>query len=203
MWLRTLVALGLCFATSCAVASPPELEDGDIIFHTSQSAQSEALQRAMHSPYSHMGIIFIRAGEPVVLEAVGPVKYTPVQEWIDRGVEAKYVVKRLADAERLLTPEAVANLRATAEGFLGLAYDTTFEWSDDKIYCSELVWKAYERSLGLELGDLETLSDFDLSDPLVQAKFRERFGDAFPADEPVISPRAVFASPALETLYEN
>src|SRR5437867_163185 len=26
-------------------------------------------------------------------------------------------------------------------------YDLTFEWSDDKIYCSELVWKVYERAL--------------------------------------------------------
>jgi hypothetical protein len=203
MRLTLLVALGLCSTIACAGSPSPEFRDGDIIFHTSKSAQSEALQRAMHSPYSHMGIIFIQEGKPVVLEAVGPVKYTPAQDWIDRGVGAKYAVKRLADAETVLTPEAVARLRDSAESYLGLPYDSTFEWSDDKIYCSELVWKAYERTLGIELGDLETLSDFDLTDPLVQAKFHERFGDTFPADEPVISPRAIFASPALETLYEN
>ena len=30
-------------------------------------------------------------------------------------------------------------------------YDLYFEWSDDKIYCSELVWKIYKNGADIEL----------------------------------------------------
>jgi hypothetical protein len=52
----------------CGHTLADQLRDGDIIFHTSRSAQSIAIQRATHSKYSHMGIIFIRDGEPHVYD---------------------------------------------------------------------------------------------------------------------------------------
>jgi len=87
--------------------------------------------------------------------------------------------------------------------FEGKPYDLYFEWSDDRIYCSELVWKIYKRALDLEVGELQTMQEFDLSDPLVQAKVRERFGETIPKNEIVISPAAIFASELLETIYER
>jgi Permuted papain-like amidase enzyme, YaeF/YiiX, C92 family len=84
----------------------------------------------------------------------------------------------------------------------GRPYDLYFEWSDDRIYCSELVWKAYERGLGIRLGELARLGSFDLSNGSVKAKMAERFGDRVPLDERVISPSAVFDSPLLETVKE-
>ena len=71
--------------------------DGDIIFHTSKSAQSIAIQKATNSKYSHMGIIFNRDGSPYVYEAVKTVRYTPLKKWIARGEDGHYVVKRLRD----------------------------------------------------------------------------------------------------------
>jgi len=66
--------------------SPASLvKDGDIIFQTSRSSQSIAIQRATDSRYSHMGIIFTRGGSPMVYEAVQTVRYTPLAKWIDRG----------------------------------------------------------------------------------------------------------------------
>ena len=55
---------------------PASLRDGDIIFHRSTSAQADALERALDSPYTHMGLIFVDGGAPFVYEAVGPVKRT-------------------------------------------------------------------------------------------------------------------------------
>jgi hypothetical protein len=66
-------------AISCrAESSSFQLRDGDIIFQTSQSAQSIAIQKATHSKYSHMGIIFFRGGKPYVYEAIKIVQYTPL-----------------------------------------------------------------------------------------------------------------------------
>jgi hypothetical protein len=82
-------------------------------------------------------------------------------------------------------------------------YDPAFGWSDERIYCSELVWKTYQRALGLHIGELQTLKEFDLSDPLVQIKLKERYGSAVPMDEDVISPAAMFASPLLVEVERN
>ena len=89
---------------------------------------------------------------------------------------------------------------AQSATFEGRPYDLYFEWSDGRIYCSELVWKTYQRALGVELGKLQKLREFDLTDAAVRAKMRQRYGSDVPLDEPVISPGAQFDSPALETV---
>ena len=94
-------------------------------------------------------------------------------------------------------------LGAEGEALLGRPYDLYFEWSDERVYCSELVWKVYQRALGIKIGALQTISEFDLSHPAVQAKIRERWPGQPPADEQVISPAAMFASDRLVTVYEN
>ena len=191
-----LLLLG-CALFASATHAAPTLRDGDIIFHTSRSAQSAAIQRATHSPYSHVGIVLYRGDQPFVFEAIATVRYTPLADWIARGDRGRYVVKRLA---RQLTPEQAAQLRFAARQFEGKPYDLYFEWSDERIYCSELVWKMYRQALGVQLGTLQELREFDLTDPVVKAKMRERYGSRVPLDEPVISPGAQFASPLLTTV---
>ncbi len=134
---------------------------------------------------------------------INTVQYTPLKEWIGRGNGGRYVVKRLRDADKILTPEAVSKLRKSAAVFQGKPYDLTFEWSDRRIYCSELVWKIYDRALGLHLGRLQKLREFDLTDPVVKAKMKERYGRSFPMDESVISPGEIFSSKGLITIAAN
>ncbi|SEJ13667.1 Permuted papain-like amidase enzyme, YaeF/YiiX, C92 family [Variovorax sp. OK212] len=204
--LAALLAVGS--AISAAQAAPAvhaaratdSLKDGDIVFHTSRSAQSVAVQRATGSRYSHMGIVLLRNGKPYVFEAVQTVRYTPLAQWAARGSGGHYVAKRLRNADTLLTPGAVARLRAGTSDFEGRPYDLTFEWSDKRIYCSELVWKLYQRALGVRIGELQKIREFNLNDPAVRAKMRERYGDKVPMDEPVISPVAMFDSPLLRTV---
>jgi hypothetical protein len=150
-----------------------------------------------------MGIVLYRSGKPYVFEAVSTVRFTPLAQWIARGTAHHYVVKRLANASSLLTPAALERVMAEAQRFQGKRYDLTFEWSDDRLYCSELVWKIFKRSLGLEIGALQRVRDFNLTDPAVRAKMRERYGDHIPMDEPVISPVSMFNSPLLVTTDEG
>ena len=194
------VLLGL-FCYGCSESD--RVQNGDIIFQTSRSSQSLAIQRATNSKYSHMGIIYIRGDRPFVYEAVEPVQLTPLQDWIARGERGHYVIKRLANAREKLTPEALQRMFEIGKTFENKHYDLYFEWSDDRIYCSELVWKIYKRALNIELGQLQTLQDFDLSDPIVRAKVRERFGDSIPLKETVISPEAIFASERLVTVRKR
>src|SRR6185436_16779752 len=102
-----IVVLALLVVASCTLHAAPPVMNGDIIFHTSRSSQSVAVQRATGSRYSHMGVILFREGKPFVFEAVSPVKHTPLAEWIKRGEGGHYVVKRLKEASAVLTPEAI------------------------------------------------------------------------------------------------
>ena len=180
-----------------------KLQDGDIIFQVSQSAQSRAIQLATKSKYSHCGIIYKKGAEYYVFEAIQPVTLTPLQKWINRGKDKHYIVKRLKNAKEVLTQNVLKTMKQEGEKLKGKNYDLTFEWSDAKIYCSELVWKLYKRAANIDLSTLEQLGDFDLSHPTVQAKIKERYGNKIPLKEKVVSPKALFESPLLITIQER
>ena len=182
------------------LADKDEIRDGDLIFHTSLSRQSKAIQLATKSKYSHCGIIYKMDEQYFVFEAVQPVKTTPLDKWIARGENGHFVIKRLKNADKVLTAEALGKMKLEGEKFKGKDYDLTFEWSDDKIYCSELIWKIYQRATGIEIGKLEKLSDFDLTSEMVREKMKERYGNKIPMDEIVISPAEIFNSELLMTV---
>ncbi|MGF6906369.1 YiiX family permuted papain-like enzyme [Fusobacterium sp. PH5-44] len=179
-----------------------ELKDGDIIFHISLSRQSKAIQLATDSKYSHCGIIYKKNNKYYVLEAVQPVKLTKIEEWIARGKDKHFVIKRLKNRDKILTSQRLQKMQSIGEKFIGKNYDLTFEWSDKNIYCSELIWKIYKRGANVEIGKLEKLKDFDLSHKIVKEKLEERYGDRIPVNETVISPKSIFESDLLYIVTE-
>ncbi len=185
------------------LADNDELKDGDLIFQTSLSEQSKAIQLATNSRYSHCGIVYNDNGQFYVFEAIQPVTTTPLDKWIARGKDGHYVIKRLKNADQILTAPTLQKMKQEGNKFKGKNYDLTFEWTDDKIYCSELIWKIYQRATGIEIGKLEKLSDFELTNEAVKKKMRERYGDKIPMDEVVISPAAIFDSELLTTVKSN
>ncbi len=176
-------------------------QNGDLIFHSSLSQQSKAIQLVTLSPYSHVGLLYQEKGIWYVYEAIRTVQRTPLERWIPRGENGHYVVKRLKDTA-LLTPEKLQKMKKVGQQYEGKRYDLKFEWSDEKLYCSELVWKIYEQALGIELGEKQQLKDFNYSHPLVQQKVKERYGQTLPLEQWVISPAQVFAAEQLETVFE-
>ena len=180
-----------------------EIQNGDIIFQTSKSSQSKAIQLATNSKYSHMGIIYKIDGELFVYEAVQPVKLTPFNVWVNRGVNGHYVIKRLVNSDKILTQKTLTKMKQVGEKFKGKNYDLYFEWSDNRIYCSELVWKIYKEGANIEIGELGKLSDFNLKNKIVQQKIRERYGEDIPMDEKVISPAEMFNSNKLKIVLKK
>lgn len=177
-----------------------EFQNGDIIFQISQSSQSKAIALATKSIYTHCGIIYEKDDNFFVYEAVQPVKLTPIRTWIKQGKDKHFVVKRLKNADKILTREVLKNMKNYSKQFQDKNYDIYFSWSDDKIYCSELIWKIYKETTGLEIGKLQKLKDFDLTSPEVQQKMKERYGNNIPLEENVISPISMYESDLLMTV---
>jgi len=176
-----------------------ELNDGDIIFHTSQSSQSQMLQVATNSELTHVGIIFFKNGLPYVFEAVQPVKITRLEDFIARGVDSKYKIVRYKDS---LTKEQIDLGIAYSKKQLGKNYDIKFQWSDSKMYCSELVWKVY-KEMGINLCEPKSFSNYNISSPEVQKAIKQRYGTTFNMDEQVVAPVDIYKSSLVETVFNT
>lgn len=176
-------------------------KDGDIIFQSSSSNQSLAIQIATNSKYSHVGIIFFKDNKPYVLEAVEPVKITSLSNFIAHGEDGKYVVKRKKG--KALSAKEISDMKKIGDQWIGKHYDFYFSWTDEKLYCSELVYKLYQRAANLNLGTPKPLKSYNISHPVVLHKLSERYGDSIPYAEKMISPEEIFASPHLYTVFSN
>ncbi|KGE15877.1 YiiX family permuted papain-like enzyme [Sphingobacterium deserti] len=174
-----------------------QFQSGDIIFQTSLSGQSKAIMLATESPYSHCGIIWRENNELYVWEAVQSVKKTPFKEWIAQGKNKAFQVKRLRNADALLPQAAFAKLNEELKQHEGKPYDTAFEWSVEKVYCSELVYKVYERAIGLKIGKLQKMKELNLGNSTVQSQLKKRYGSRIPFDMLVITPAAIYQSELL------
>jgi len=202
----TAVLFLMLRASAFAGASPVDvslLREGDIIFHESVSRQCRAVKLATRSRYTHAGIIITYDGRFMVLEAVQPVKITPLESFIRRGVDGHFVVKRLKNRDRVLDAGTVGKMKRLGTSWLGKNYDLYFEWDDRRLYCTELIWKLYKRAAGVEVGKLRKLREFDLSHPHVKQLMAERYGPRVPLDEPVISPQGMFEAENLATVLER
>ncbi|MCB9496825.1 MAG: peptidoglycan peptidase [Fibrobacteria bacterium] len=179
------------------------LREGDVLFQTSTSRQSKAIQLATKSPWSHCGILHRRDGNWMVLEAVQPVKSTPLEAWLARGKDHRFSIRRLQPEIRELDSSALLALRAEGARFVGRPYDLRFSWSDSAIYCSELVWKTFHRALGVDLGIVQTFADLDLGSSEARDLKDSRWGESPLPSDTLVTPAALHGAPQMETILEN
>ncbi len=190
-----LAVLGL--AVSCRTrAAEPILEAGDLVFETSSSSQSAGIQWATRSRWSHVGIVDVSPGGASVIEALGKVSRTPWKAWSRRARRSGGVLvlrpRGLGLAQRAAAVEQ-------ARAFLGRRYDARFGWGDDRIYCSELVVKAYERGAGISLGRRERLGDLRLIG--IEGALEKRWGGPIPKDLVLVTPASIAEDMRLARVY--
>jgi hypothetical protein len=177
---------------------PYDIKNGDIVFQGGNSTQAKAVKAATHSPWSHVGLVYFNQGKPWVIEAVQPVKATPLAHFIARNPRAFYAM-RLKDAHQYINAETTLKAQQYSKQLIGKNYDPYFRWSDDRIYCSELVWKIYKYATGLELCKPRILSSYHLHHPTVQALIKKRYGSMgkLPINELAVAPSDIARSSLL------
>jgi len=201
-----LFSFALCVQLGCnsnPVSSLSEWtpRDGDIIYHTSSSSQSLPIRIATDSEYSHEGVIFNKNGQPHVLEASSTVMYTRLIDFIDRGKSNDYTVQRYKGSPQL-TAQRIISMRSFAESQLGKGYDRMFGWSDDLMYCSEIVWKTFDAG-GIRISGTKKFREFNFDNPIVRRTVEERWGDSINWNEEAVSPAGLSRSENLETVYST
>lgn len=171
-------------------------QEGDVIFQSlPHNPLVDAIEGSTGSPFSHCGIVHQAGAGWVVIEAIGPVKETPLAGWIAQGRGRRYAVFRLRDEYQVHIP---AFIRA-AQSYAGRPYDIHYDLDDEAIYCSELVWKAYRRATGEELGQLQTLGQLNWQ-PYANV-IRQIEKGRLPLDRRMITPRALSEARQLQKIY--
>lgn len=189
--LLILIASGLAFATAALrTPAPTALQAGDLVFHRSRSAQSRVIAEVTGSPLTHVGLVLPRDGELAVLEASGPVSWTPLHEFLARGEGGRFEVRRFADT---LSREDVEALVREGERLVGRPYDARFEWGARRVYCSELVFLVYQRALDVELVVPQRFGELALT-PAARRLAQRRMGRLPRPDERVVTPAGLAAS---------
>lgn len=172
------------------------LKSGDIVFQDTGGQQGEAVRAATGSDFTHCGVVF-QAGETLyVLEAVQPVSVISLKEWKKRSTV--FHARRLKNPAKL-DEAAFTKALAWGEKQLGKPYDFHFNWGDNSLYCSELVWKIYKKSTGIALCQPKSFESYFLGDETVRKLIRQRYGDLdkLPKKEPVVAPSDLADSPLL------
>ncbi len=194
--LLIFIFISLTISSCGQVSTVPQ--DGDIVFHESTSRQSPIIKLAQHSKWTHCGIVFHIGDKAYVYEAVEPVRYTPLKDWVARGKDRVYCAKRLKSP---LSAPSIEKMKSVGAKYKGKHYDTLFQWSDNRMYCSELIWKIYFEGAGIELCKPNHFSDYPISLPRVKKLIKERYGEKFDPSEQIVSPQALFKSKLLKEVH--
>jgi hypothetical protein len=193
---------------NCAFAiDVNHLQFGDIIFQKSQSQQAAAISEATHSPWTHVGLLVRKAKDKswYVAEATATsMDINPLEKFILRGIGQEFVVKRFPRTILDLSdPNNQKVLMDSINSYAGRSYDSFFEWSDNAIYCSELVWKSYYKSFLVAPGTVQKIGELDLSGPIIRqfVEIREKLkGSPVNLDEPIVTPISVMDDSRLTTV---
>tara|TARA_B100000749_G_C18450126_1_gene476013 strand:+ start:9231 stop:9905 length:675 start_codon:yes stop_codon:yes gene_type:complete len=193
------------------------LASGDIVFIQSTSRQAKALEEGTGSIWTHVGILFQSQGKWVVYEATQPVKSTPLTDFISasRSRMGVFSIKRLVDSELQLDKKNIGKLQVECKKHFGKKYDRFFLWDDEKMYCSEFVYKCFERGLKVQLAKFETLGDMNWKSPAVQKIIDQRWLKDIKLEserkeklsqvlkEKVITPIQLYKSPKLQCVQSH
>lgn len=159
-------------------------QDGDVVFQSlPRSPLTNMIEGATGSPYSHCGLVVQEDGRWYVYEAIGDVHRTPLAAWFWRSRGYCFAAFRLNDEQRQHVPKMIEYCHAC----VGLPYDLRYDLDDERIYCSELVSKAYRHSTGEMLGKLVKVRDLDWEP--YRAQIEQLNGAPVPLDRELITPR--------------
>lgn len=184
------------------------IREGDLIFHKSRSMQSSAIREATGSPWSHVGIIIKKNSDWYVVEARNGVEATLLPQFIERGHNQEFKILRFKYYRNLAMKDLAMkiDLHQILEKYKDKPYDIYFEFSDDRIYCSELTYKVMLELTGQEIGRVNKMKDLRLDGPYAKELIKRRLtdlGKELNLEEPIVTPISQMNDSDLEIVAES
>ena len=168
------------------------LQNGDLVFRKGRSVESQmVLFSDQESDYSHVGIVYMIEGEAYVIHTVPDelessidyIKMEKIEEFFNSEKASKGSVLRTKT--EYISFALLAAQKAKCFYDRKIIFDDAFDLkTEDKLYCTELVWKAYQEN-GVDL---------------VQGKFDKLFLPISKGD--MIFPSSLLKSHYLNEIYK-
>jgi len=135
-----------------------DYQTGDVVFQQIDGALGKLVQGLTRSPFDHCGIIIVNADQSIdVLEAITRVQRTKLKTWKARGVGQRILQMRPLQKFR----EHLTTFIQQAENFVGRPYDRGFAMDDERVYCSELIYKAFRSATGVALAPFQKRAELN------------------------------------------
>ncbi len=196
--LALLALLVIAGVISCKPDIKKELMTGDIIFQTLPGELSEAISAITGSPLSHCGMVIKKDDNALsVIEAVGPVRIVPLDDFIASGIDSRFTVVRFIDADQLDFDDIISEARK----FLGRPYDYLYRFDDENIYCSELLYKAFYNSAKIKIAKLVKLKELDYKARL--GFIKSITGGKVPLEREMVTPVDIYTSDKFNEIFTN
>lgn len=175
-------------------------ETGDLIFQTQVGrSQSLAIQASTLSPYNHVGIVSVERDRVYVYEASSSVRKVKIEDFVSRrGTGSRFVVYRHEDLEEGNQQRIISYARTS----LGKGYDTYLSWTDSRMYCSELAYKAFAYA-GYDLEDTRKVGDMKfalLVGSLIPHNYKS---NKFNMEHNVVAPSHLARDNNFEKVFQN
>ena len=173
--------------------------EGDVVFQSLPHGDlTDLIEGVSQSPYSHCGLVASVDGKWVVFEAFRGVEVTPLKRFLFRGRGRGFAVYRLKSQAADVVPGMIQEVRK----YMGRAYDHRYRMDDDRIYCSELIYKAFrDATADGQLGEMARLGDLNWR-PHQEAIRRLEKGPV-PLDREIITPKELARARQLKLVYSH
>jgi len=193
--------------SSCLPKQKFELQEGDLLF---QDLDSSPLCDAIElvtpgykdANFSHIGLVVLDNDTLKILEAIPPkVVLTPIANFLNRSYDKfkkpKIIVGRLKEENQHSVKEAIM----FAKKQIGVAYDKVFLMNNNSYYCSELIFKAFEKYSIFKLKPMTFLHPETNDTLTVWKNYYSKLGIKIPQNEPGINPGIMSLSDKIEMVY--
>jgi hypothetical protein len=175
-------------------------QEGDVVFQSLPHGNLvDAIEGITHSPYSHCGVVLRNdKNQWVVIESIFNVHETPLFLWLLRGRDGDFASYRLDPKYSPLIPEFKKDLLS----YMGRPYDFDYDMTNDQaIYCSDLVYLAFDKASGEKMGTLQKLGDLDWKP--YEHFIQSEQGGRLPLNRVMITPASLAHAPQLHEVYHS
>jgi hypothetical protein len=181
------------FESSVLDLKSVELRNGDMIFRRGISIESQiVLMSDRECEYSHVGMIYFLEGKPSVIHSVPAdsgddkeyIKLEPLEKFLAKDKASRFALYRLRSKVKDEPQKACEYAYDCYRKKYSFDNDYDLK-SNSKLYCTELIWKAYKQA-GIDL-----------------VENRIKSIDFLMINKKMIMPGSIIQSKLLENIYSN
>lgn len=186
------------------VAGPSvgDLQIGDLVFIRVTARPFLEVANATNSWTNHVGVVINNRGDdPLIAESTFPfARTTAMTRFLERSEHGRCAVARLTTP---LNDRHRSELVSAADRRMGAFYDTGFNISSRRQFCSRFVREVIQEATDIQLGEVETFATLlqDNPDPKL-AFWRFWYFGRIPWQRHTVTPASVLRSPHLRIIFD-